>query len=357
MQSKLSEQNQTASNENFELILRWLKDCKAKHACTISDDTPPNWSPSRLIDVSGAVPRLVDTKPLSSKVPYLALSHCWGDHQIIGTKSAVIEKFKLGIPEEGCPVTFNDAFHITRKLGYQYIWIDALCIVQDSMADWQVESARMSDIYGHSTLNLIAAHARDSRDGCFSKRDVHTVRPCQVPNPFKLASNDSFIVYPTRMDKIYNVQVRNSLIYNRAWVLQERLLSPRSVYFGKEQIFWACGEFEACEAFPSGANYVLTRPHSEISIDKKGVQQLLNPRVTMAQVEAQGIAESWARIVKMYSSSCLTFSSDKLVALSGIAYRTQGYIGGQYLAGLWNSTPEVSSGVCSGSLTHMTKDA
>jgi len=143
-----------------------------------------------------------------------------------------------------------------------------------------------------------------------------------------------------RMDKIYNEQVRNSPIYQRAWVLEERLLSPRSVYFGKEQIFWACGEFEACEAFPSGANYVPTRPHNEISIDKKGVQQLLNPRVTMAQGEAQGIAESWARIVKMYSSSNLTYSLDKLVALSGIAERVQGHIGGEYLAGLWNSTPE-----------------
>jgi len=340
MQSKLTEQDQTASDENFELISRWLKDCKEKHACAIFEATQPTWSPSRLVDVSGTVPRLVDTKSLHLKVPYLALSHCWGNGQATRTTIAKLEQFKIGIPQEHCPATFKDAFHITRRLGHRYIWIDSLCILQDSPKDWQAESGKMSDVYGHSTLNLIAAHARDGRDGCFSRRDVRSVRPCQVPNPFRPVSNESFIVYPMRMDKIYDEQVRNSPIYQRAWILQERLLSPRSVYFGKKQIFWACGEFEACEAFPSGANYVPTRPHNEISIDKKGVQQLLNPRVTMAQREAQGIAESWARIVKIYSSSHLTISSDKLVALSGIAERVQGHTGGEYLAGLWNSTQE-----------------
>ncbi|KAK0512844.1 hypothetical protein JMJ35_004861 [Cladonia borealis] len=341
MQSKLTEQDQTASEENFELISRWLKNCKENHACATFKDTQPAWSPSRLVDVSGTVPRLVDTSSLGLKVPYLALSHCWGGHKVIKTTMEVLNKFKVaGIPPEKCTATFNDAFQITRRLGHQYIWIDSLCIIQDSAEDWSEEARSMSSVYGYSTLNLIAAHARDGRDGCFKKRDIHSVRPCLVPNPFRPVANESFIVYPMRMDKIYNEQVRNSPIYRRAWILQERLLSPRSVYFGKEQIFWACGEMEACEAFPSGANYVPTRPHNEVSIDKRGVQQLLNPRVRMAQGEAQGIAESWARIVKMYSSSELTFPADKLYGLSGIAERVQGHIGGEYLAGLWKNTPE-----------------
>ena len=345
MQSKLTDQYQTGSEENFELISRWLKDCKEKHACATFKDTQQAWSPSRLVDVSEAAPRLVDTKSLGLKVPYFALSHCWGTNKVtnkvVKSTTDTLQRFKTtGIQPEECTATFKDAFQITRRLGHQYIWIDSLCIVQDSKEDWEAEVGSMSDVYGYSTLNLIAAHARDGRDGCFGKRDVHSVRPCLVPNPFRPASNDSFIVYPMRMDKIYNEQVRNSPIYQRAWILRERLLSPRSVYFGKEQIFWACGEFEACEAFPSGANYVPTRPHNEVSMDKKGVQQLLNPRVKMAQGEVQGIAESWARIVKLYSSSHLTYPSDKLHALSGIAKRVQCHISGEYLAGLWKDTPE-----------------
>lgn len=260
---------------------------------------------------------------------------------IIKTTSYSLQRFEtVGIQPEECTATFQDAFQITRRLDHQYIWIDSLCIVQDSVEDWQIESGSMSDVYGYSTLNLIAAHARDGSDGCFRKRGVHSVRPCLVPNPFRPVSDDSFVVYPMRMEKIYNEQERGSPTYQRAWILQDRLLSPRSVYFGKDQIFWACGEFEACEAFPYGANYVPTRPHNEVSIDKKGVQQLLNPRVRMAQGEAQGIAESWARIVKMYSSSHLTCPTDKPVALSGIAERVQGHIGDEYLAGLWKDTPK-----------------
>ena len=81
-------------------------------------------------------------------------------------------------------------------------------------------------------------------------------------------------------------------------------------------------------------------PSSRIIPATKGVQQLFNPRVRIAQGEAQGIAESWARIVKLYSSSHLTYPKDKLLALSGIAERVQRHIGGEYLAGLWKDTPE-----------------
>jgi len=172
MQSKLTEQDQTASDENFELISRWLRDCEEKHACAIFEATQPTWSPTRLVDVGGTVPRLVVTNSMSLKVPYLAISHCWGGHQVISTRIPVIEQFKIGIPEEYCPATFKDAFHITRRLGHRHIWIDSLCIIQDSPEDWHVESGSMSDIYGHSTLNLIAAHALEM---AISASEIFTV--------------------------------------------------------------------------------------------------------------------------------------------------------------------------------------
>ena len=285
MQSKLSDQNNTATEEIYELIKRWLKTCADHHPCSQSHSSAPSWMPTRLVDVGldDATPaRVVASRELASKAEYLALSHCWGGLRPPMTRMATIGIFKVAIPQEYLPATFLDAFDATRRLGFRYIWVDSLCIVQDDQNDWKTESVLMSDVYGLSTLNLIAAHAQNGAEGCFSKRDVFSERPCRIPNPFRPASNDHFIVYPSRMDKIYDQQVRNSPVYKRAWILQERLLSPRSLYFGKDQIFWACGEMEACEAFPSGANYVPTRPLNITSIDKQGVQQLLNPRITLS---------------------------------------------------------------------------
>src|SRR5271170_8055968 len=72
-----------------------------------------------------------------------------------------------GIPWSSLPETFQDAITITRKLGIQYLWIDALCIVQDDLSDWEIESSKMASIYSHSFLTIAASHGRDSRSGCF----------------------------------------------------------------------------------------------------------------------------------------------------------------------------------------------
>jgi Heterokaryon incompatibility protein (HET) len=340
MQRSPWNQGLTNSEENFELIRSWLNDCTKKHDCSawsLGGNRGRGRNPSRLVDVHDvASPCLVETADLDEAVQYLTLSHCWGSWRHATMKMADLENFKREIPEHVLQsTTFQQAFDITRRLEARYIWIDSLCIAQDDAADWSRESAHMSEVYGHSLLNLVAAHARDGRDGCFARRDILTVRPSKIPNPFNSSSNDYFLVYPIRMDKIYEEQVLASPIYKRAWILQERLLSARSVYFGKNQLVWTCGALEACEAFPNGANYISTLPHNRIPMDKQGVGLLLNQGVTSEANKLQRLAEAWARVVKMYTSASLTRSSDKLVALQGIAARAQEHFGGRYLAGLW----------------------
>lgn len=95
----------------------------------------------------------------------------------------------------------------------------------------------MSEVYGHSQLNLIAAHAKDGRDGCFHDRNILTVRPCKIPNPFNLSSDDYFLVYPLCVENIFDKEVCSSPAYKRAWILQERLLAARTLYFGRNQLF------------------------------------------------------------------------------------------------------------------------
>lgn len=76
------------------------------------------------------------------------------------TTKATIDTRKKSIPLSSMPANFYDATIITRKLGYRYLWIDSLCIIQDSPSDWEAESQNMGNIYTNAALTLAAAAAK-----------------------------------------------------------------------------------------------------------------------------------------------------------------------------------------------------
>jgi Heterokaryon incompatibility protein (HET) len=88
--------------------------------------------------------------------------------------------FQEGIEYSKLPRTFQDAVQVTRDLLIRYLWIDSLCIIQDSETDWIQEAATMADVYRHSWCNIAATKAKDGRDGCFGRRDIRSVIPCSV---------------------------------------------------------------------------------------------------------------------------------------------------------------------------------
>jgi hypothetical protein len=81
-----------------------------------------------------------------------------------------LSRFQESIEYEELPVTFQHAVQITRQLGYDFLWIDSLCIIQDSTSDWYLESAIMGDIYAGGFCNISAVAGQDSQDGCFAVR-------------------------------------------------------------------------------------------------------------------------------------------------------------------------------------------
>lgn len=86
---------------------------------------------------------------------------------MIRTTSATIAQRKKAIPFSQLPRTFQEATSIIRRLGFRYLWIDSLCIIQDDEADWQRESAQMADIYAKAALTVAASASQDSKGGCF----------------------------------------------------------------------------------------------------------------------------------------------------------------------------------------------
>ncbi|KAL9112220.1 MAG: hypothetical protein Q9187_007804, partial [Circinaria calcarea] len=241
------------------------------------------------------------------------------------------------------PLTFKHAIAIARRLGYQYLWIDSLCIVQDSDEDWMRESAMMGQIYSFSQCTIAATGSSNSHGGCFVKRKPLELQPCRISGNILSAQNASedLYLYDWHTER-FSEELADAPLNSRAWVLQERILSPRVLHYNGRQLFWECKRYDACEAFPQGLSIDYNRYNGRAPTNFKKVLA----SGTRAMPE-RGLSEDcspkdmmyldWHSVVESYSTADLTKARDKLVAISGLAREWRLRLGNEYFAGLWKN--------------------
>ena len=218
--------------------------------------------------------------------------------------------------------TFRDAVIITRNLGFSYLWIDSLCIIQNDAKDWETESARMADIYGNSAVTIAASSSENSRAGCFFYRDTNPPVALNYPSSDRPAG----VVYVTRPSKSFEETVNSGPLNRRAWVFQERLLSRRILHYGKDQLHWECQE--TC----------LSENGHEVLADHYYKSDSILSSTTISashQVEQGSLYKDWYEMVEAYTQRRLTRDSDKFPALSGLVNVFARLSGDRYVAGLW----------------------
>lgn len=430
--------------------------------------------PTRLVDV-GTVngiqkPHLWVPGENTLLVPYMTLSHRWGTSpRVILTKTS-IHTLSEEIEVSELPRSHQDAISITRFLGIRYLWIDSLCIIQDSVADWQAESAMMGNIYKFSLCTIAASWALSDDEGCFinhaplqahfdvfqgirnvseselsayprddlkrqSRKDYldtiqgiqcgtsskdnsreqasqplnNTCRPVGDPHTspskmktYKSLPENSAISHQLRsrlpsdmgfnpngiskrmqmqrrtpdrktrsavdrfvlevphssqllaqmkaMEKFHGQYHKSRLrgtvlsikpfqkdlwthsvdlcpLNRRAWVLQERLLSPRILHYSRTQLFWECKTAKACETSPE--------PVSRMRPGAAGTVHHLESSHELYGIDADPLHEHWLDIVETYSDTNMTKTEDKLVAISGLAKEVRKNTKDMYCAGVW----------------------
>ena len=177
----------TGSKNSIALVKRWLETCIQYHD---TERCPPEAHvlPTRVLDVGitgqGETVRL-HVPDGSEKALYIALSHCWDPQQIFTTTRANLGQHRDCIALTDLLRTFQEAIHVSRELSVQYLWIDSLCIIQDSIEDWESEAAIMADVYRNALLTIFATKARCGSEGCFAERDGRLTRPCKLDLTFE----------------------------------------------------------------------------------------------------------------------------------------------------------------------------
>ena len=211
--------------------------------------------PTRVLDVGRATnPKSVRlfcvSKGTTAPEKYVALSHRWGDptqHQQFCTTRSNLDSFKNGIDYDQLPRTFQDAITVTRGVGLRFLWIDSLCIVQDDSQDWERESKRMEAVYSSAYCTIAATCAEGSTDGFLKDRP-------ERPYIIKRTTSGPDVYICEAIDN-FQADVEDSELNQRGWVLQERVLSSRTIYFTEKQCYWECGDGIRCETLAKLRKY------------------------------------------------------------------------------------------------------
>lgn len=248
----------TGSPSCIALINDWLNQCSNAHrGCQeAAGKSDRGWMPTRLIDVGNAdAPgRLIITADRLSELAgtrYVTLSHRWDSLPITTPTMENLKDFQESVPIDALSQTFRESIDLTRTLGIRYIWIDSLCIIQNSPTDWARESLTMGDVYKNGKLNIAALAGAEKKSGLFIK-DRDPTSAVLVPIYLKWRNHsESYYCVNEVVSKFWS-KVDKAALNRRGWVLQERYLSPRTVYFGGDQIYWECREFQACKTMAGG---------------------------------------------------------------------------------------------------------
>lgn len=303
-----------------------IDECISNHPHCKKKTSKPTFIPTRLLDLgdfNAPSARLVECGQTlflphpEIRIEYATLSYCWGRSLTMTTTTANKSKHEtIGIKVHNMPATFQDAIYVTRKLGIQYLWIDALCIVQDDEADWETEAVMMCDIFAHSKVTISAARSSSSAQP-FLQRPIDEMLTVDFQSTLKPdVLGQYFIQLHPRHFEPAQQDIARSAWVSRAWVWQEDIMSTRQLVFGNKTLQFRCdhgilledGRYESNQFAPT--LYLTTR--------------------------------MWDYGVSVYSSRALTHASDRLKAIAGAAKFIEGSesVDGnppKYLAGLWQN--------------------
>ena len=337
---------------------KWLAMCTARHA-TCMDNSNPCWYPTRLLEIKPrkSEPVLIETKASLLDGGYACLSHCWGSLPIIRLLRDNYGSFRKGIDPALLPKTFRDAIEFCKELGLRYLWIDSLCIIQDSLDDWREESNMMCQVYRNSTLCLSAAGASDASKGLYFDRNTQDT--CPFPRcPASLSGESkrdtqnllcrNWYFVP---EDFYTNLCARTYTFDRAWIFQERFLASRVLHFGRKQLFWECCAANYCETFPEGVPQnvmdrtdILPKATYEKIRTYSFTQAIVHPRILdiASRPVAAQMQMTWEALITEYTRCDLSNLGDKLIALSGMAqsvwldWRSKLSGDVQYIAGIWD---------------------
>lgn len=311
----------------------WLQECLDNHESTCHEPDV-GFVPTRLIRLlphnNAITCRLQDMSSFEVTTPYAALSYCWGGDQTFKTTTETLSQYLISIDPQVLPQTLQDAIHVAYHLGLEHIWIDALCIVQNSSADKAIEIGRMARVYQNATITISATRAKAVWDGFLAPRaplgshlpDRVFSLPCQRESE----KVGNIILVPSTFEGLDPLDARG-------WTFQERVLSPRVLDFGTLRTQYTCQALKTIVPSDGWSQHPIDRAYGS-GLDARIMAELMSGQIK----SRQEIFSLWRKVVEGFTARALSFETDKLPAIAGMAEGFSKLVpDNQYCAGLWSS--------------------
>ncbi|KAH8657377.1 heterokaryon incompatibility protein-domain-containing protein [Ilyonectria robusta] len=334
------------SSNNLSWMKRRLNHCRKDHPdCNehLRKQRRRFVIPKRLIDagpVDAPIVRLV-TSDSATTWKYAIASYAWGTglqgdaiRQTQTTQANVESRMEDGIQLANLPKTIRDLIQVTRHVGYRFIWIDALCIVQDDDYERNHQLDRMVEFYKQADVLVSAASASHCDEGFLKLRDADKCYGSIYELPFELSLGDqnkkgSVFLCEKSLDSASDEEP----VHMRIWTWQEHLVSTRVLSFGSRQVRWKCLRSNAVDggdpSFEIGSPEHMSDQAFSGSPDSFESNEQINWRF-----------QAWLKIVEEYSFRKYTRASDRLLAFSESISRLAPLVGwpkSECYAGIWKT--------------------
>ncbi|KAK6860378.1 hypothetical protein PG995_004014 [Apiospora arundinis] len=330
---------------------RWISECQEHHSACRKLHAWKNmtnrYTPKRLVAIGDGDPNtwhLVMRDGSDHLVrQYATLSHRWSESPTVKLLLSNLESFPMQQSISDLPASFRDAITVALELGIKHIWIDCLCIIQDSYQDWKEQGMEMCNIYTNAVVNISATGVANNTYSFLQAYDDKPIptppivrnvsqsltkgkqgRPTNPPRSTSEEARDAgggdwCVVDPF----FWWSEVTNTVLLSRGWVFQERYLAPRVLHFGAQQLLWECTTMDACETYPHGLpDYVKKNGHTDLKRLKVNDTVLATadqPAPGLAPPPTDASLQVWCDLVEAYTRTNLTKENDKLFALFGVS--------------------------------------
>ncbi|SPJ74740.1 related to tol protein [Fusarium torulosum] len=329
-------------SENAKLLYQ-------KRVLNQTDKTTKEEGPARLVEIINEEPniklRLVDGS--TNCVPYVALSYRWGTLEAVWqTTTENMDSRRLQFSIDELPKTLSDTVQVTKDLGFRWLWIDSLCIIQNDRDDWAREAVKMASIYQNAIVTIAADSSKDAKAGLHNDKSVSMLdrdKSFEICNTLSIGKKSSIIVFAyqkTRVDSsVTKVRDMGDLLSHcslrdRGWTMQERILSPRIIHYASDQLYWECyhGIQESEDMLRwMGKSSNITKMAYRVKSAKDG---------EVKAIELRKMLHYWYVLLVGgdYSHRTLTYGEDKLVAIGGVAKAFNEIAPLGYMVGHWGET-------------------
>ncbi|KAF2846587.1 HET-domain-containing protein, partial [Plenodomus tracheiphilus IPT5] len=305
---------------------RWLQECEKFHTECATGSL--KWYPRRVLDLSSREEGSIKLLETGGTVlgPYATVSYCWGKSSLpIKTTLETLEQHLQNLQWDNLPICFQEMIQICWAIGIEYLWIDAICIIQDSPEDWELESAVMGTIYANARLTLAVTALQNPSESVLRDRYILS-RFRGFEERWPLAS---VIVSQGRRTSRFSAY---SPLNSRGWVMQERLLSPRTLFFHASELAWECTGSTLCECGHLDVRHLDSHDQERYSGHLQ-LRRMLHEKTGLEDDDV--VCDVWMSLLARYASLNLSYGMNRLAALSGLAARFDSGVYGQYIAGIW----------------------